>query len=310
MEKLPWHNDFPRTADEIAAIVAADLPAIAPVVAKTLGAGWDYTTFVVNDRWVFRFPKRHQTARALLREIDMLDGLARELDASRIAVPRYRHRVERSITYPTGYAGYALLPGRPLLGLDCEHGERIAREVGEFLGALHRVTPTEPKRVRDELPDWVPDFRRELDKTAAGMPPHLAEAGRALLATSPPAMSQAPRFTHADLGVEHILVDESTHRVTGIIDWGDAGWADPIGDFVGLWTWGGDRVAAAALDAARTEIGQASWTRLRYWGACYAMGTAYYGYNSGQVSLLETALSWLERMYRNRQLANPGNGDD
>jgi aminoglycoside 2''-phosphotransferase len=39
---------------------------------------------------------------------------------------------------------------------------------------------------------------------------------------------------HADLGMEHVLVDATTTAVTGVIDFGDACVGDPALDFAGM----------------------------------------------------------------------------
>src|SRR5581483_8890209 len=52
-----------------------------------LGAGVDSAAYLVNDAWVFRFPKRAEVARALRREIALLPKLADQLP---VAIPRFR----------------------------------------------------------------------------------------------------------------------------------------------------------------------------------------------------------------------------
>lgn len=52
-----------------------------------------------------------------------------------------------------------------------------------------------------------------------------ADAGEpveAFLYASPPGGGYALVFSHNGLGIEHVLVDPVTWRVTGVIDWGDA----------------------------------------------------------------------------------------
>jgi aminoglycoside phosphotransferase (APT) family kinase protein len=45
----------------------------------------------------------------------------------------------------------------------------------------------------------------------------------------PRARTQRP-FCHNDLGIEHVLVDPTTLKITAIIDWTDAAVADPAYD--------------------------------------------------------------------------------
>ncbi len=309
MDKLPWHNNFPRNAAEIARIVAADLPQLVPVSAAPLGEGWDYSTFLVNEHWVFRFPKRNQSARALKREMATLESIA-DLAAT-LPIPRYEYRVDRSSAFPTAYGGYAYIAGTPLLDAEGVDARLIGKELGPFLARLH-ATPTVSQRnarVRDDLIDWIPDFQRELTEAAPGMPPHIHAACAALLERPPPAFDGETAFTHADLGAEHILIGDGGTRISGVIDWGDAGMGDPLADYVGLWAWGGDRAAEACFDASGLTLTPARWARLRFWGVCYAIGSTYYGYKGGQATLHHAALSWLQRMYANGQLEDSSNQD-
>ncbi len=72
-----------------------------------LGAGLDSDAYLVNDEWVFRFPKREAVARALNREVALLSKLAGRLP---VATPRFAH-----IGHQTGsgllFAGYRLIRG-------------------------------------------------------------------------------------------------------------------------------------------------------------------------------------------------------
>jgi aminoglycoside phosphotransferase (APT) family kinase protein len=306
----PWHNRFPLTAEEAARVVATDVPELAPCTAEHLGEGWDYATFRVDHEWVFRFPKRRQAGRALLREVRTL----RELRATAelpLAVPAYRWVIETSRAFPAPYAGYAFLPGLPLLSLDAGavDVEAVGRTLGAFLGRLHASAPSaRPRIAPDDFAAYFADFRADFAAVEDALPAALAGACRVLLANAPMRWRGPAVFVHGDLGAEHVLC-EPNGRPTAVIDWGDAGWGNPLGDFVGLWAWGGDAAAGAALAAAGRTLYAGEWQRLRLWGACYALGTFRYGYKDGQEALTRPALEWLARMERTGQLHDPGRCD-
>jgi aminoglycoside phosphotransferase (APT) family kinase protein len=306
----PWHNRFPQTADEVARVVASDIPALAGCRAVPLGEGWDYCAFLVDDTWVFRFPKRRQAGRALLREAQTLERL-RAVASLPVAVPEYRFVVESSGSFPTAYAGYACLAGEPihaLRTLDLDTAA-LARALGAFLGTVHRATPIpRPRGVCDDFVGTLSEFRRVLNEAAAGLPPRFVAAARRLLDAAPPRWNGEAVFVHGDLGAEHILVD-GQGRLAAVIDWGDAGWGDPLGDFVGLWAWAGDAATRLALDAAAQPMSEETWRRLRTWGTCYAIGTFHYGYKAGREAYARAGLEWLTRLHRAGQLDDPGASD-
>jgi len=311
-QRLPWHNDFPLTPDQVAAILAADIPQMHGAHVVALGDGWDYSTFLANDEWVFRFPKRRQCVRALAAEKTILDALAVALQADEIAIPRYHYHVLRPAAFALSYAGYPLLRGDPLSNHGASSIDRIGLggQLGRFLLRLQRAAPSPAPRVyHDELPSHILDFRQELDEVATVLPARLVAACRKLLGNAPPPFTGTPSFQHGDLGAEHILVDPAQGRIVGIIDWGDASWGNPVRDVVGLWAWGGDAAVAAAQSTWPYALTSEDWSRLRFWGASYAIGSAYFGYKDGRDALYATALGWLERMYSAGQLSNPGTPD-
>jgi aminoglycoside phosphotransferase (APT) family kinase protein len=306
----PWHNRFPLTATEAARIVGHDVPDLAPCRAEALGEGWDYATFRVDHDWVFRFPKRHQAGRALLREVATLRRLRATIELP-LATPDYRWLIEKSRGFPTPYAGYGFLPGLPLLevGVDGADVTAVGAMVGDCLARIHASAPgAPPHAVADDFAAYFDAFRADLDAVEEALPKALADACRRLLATPPAPWRGPPTFVHGDLGAEHVLCD-ARGRPTAIIDWGDAGWGNPLGDFVGIWAWGGDAAVRAACASADRVLDDAEWRRLRTWGACYAIGTFHYGYKTGETVLTRAALEWLARMERFGQLRDPGHRD-
>jgi len=312
MAKLPWHNDHPLDPAKVARILADDLDGFADSRVAALGEGWDFATYLVDDDWVFRFPKRRQAARQLEREHKLLDALAESLERQPIAIPRYRFHVRDSRLAPLPYVGYAMLRGAPLLECDAQSIDcaDIGSQLGGFLKRLHAAAPSRQPRVfRDHFPANLIEFRRELHESAAALPAAIASACATLLARSPPLDEGPPQFQHGDLGAEHILIDPAHGRITAIIDWGDAGWGNSVADFIGLWAWGGDRAVHAALPPWGRTLSDDDWVRLRMWGTAYAIGSAYYGYKDRRDPLHATALRWLARIHAAGQLADPGTPD-
>ena len=55
---------------------------------RPLGQGWDMTVWLVDDHWVFRFPRRETVIRGLFAEISQLPRLASLLPLP-IPIPTY-----------------------------------------------------------------------------------------------------------------------------------------------------------------------------------------------------------------------------
>jgi hypothetical protein len=62
------------TVDEALArrLIRAQFPDLELRSACLLGQGWDMTVWLVDERWVFRFPRRQAVIRGLINEITYL----------------------------------------------------------------------------------------------------------------------------------------------------------------------------------------------------------------------------------------------
>ena len=65
----------------------------------------------------------------------------------------------------------------------------------------------------------------------------------------PEEYSGPAKLIHNDLGTEHILLDQTSGKITGIIDWGDVALGDPAFDFSGLCVFAGDDFLQQGLES-------------------------------------------------------------
>lgn len=196
-----------------------------PHTLRLLGEGEDFWALIANERRVYRFPK-HDAAQARLEsEIAVLPRLRHlpcpvpEIDE--VGRPDGRDDLERP------FVSYPWLHGEPASPATVPNPDALLDQLATFLESLH-ATPAEAPFTEavgapnDPLPEKVahPVGTRAL----SFIRDHLVEVPLA--------------FCHEDLGCPHILVEPDTSRITGIIDWGDACFMDPAGDWIGvLVTW-------------------------------------------------------------------------
>jgi aminoglycoside phosphotransferase (APT) family kinase protein len=57
-------------------LIGAQFPDLEVRSLSLLGQGWDMTVWLVDDRWVFRFPRRERVIPGLINEIAHLPRLA------------------------------------------------------------------------------------------------------------------------------------------------------------------------------------------------------------------------------------------
>jgi aminoglycoside phosphotransferase (APT) family kinase protein len=220
-------------------LIGAQFPELELASVRPLGQGWDMTVWLVDEQWVFRFPRRAAVIPGLLGEISHLPRLAALLPL-RIPVPTYLG--EPSSDYRWPFYGTAFIPGRELAeaGLDDNGRAALARPLGEFLRTLHSARldaelPLDPFR-RADMNLRVPKTRErlaELEKLDLWSAPRAAhEVIDAAADLGPPELTT---LVHGDLHLRHLLVDQGGSPAA-VIDWIDLSHNDPGVDFVLYWS--------------------------------------------------------------------------
>jgi aminoglycoside phosphotransferase (APT) family kinase protein len=145
----PWDADHELTSPDAARLIEQQFPELAPARLELLGVGWDNVAYQVNDRYVFRFPRRQIAAALIEREIRVLPLLAPHLPLA-VPVPSFTGKPQSGYPYP--FAGYPLLPGIPATQLDWSEEGRAccAASLGRFLASLHCIP------VDDDTRAWAP----------------------------------------------------------------------------------------------------------------------------------------------------------
>ena len=194
----------------IAAVLERD-----PRTAVAIDEGYDFHVVVVDDEWVFRFPRRAGVEAALEAEIELLPRITPALP---VAVPSFEH-----ISRAPLFVGYRLIRGRPLVDQDADG-------VRAFIEALHAL---DPAGLPVERPTWVEAYEEQCAEFERLVFPLLGsdERRRAklLFEDVETLVDFEPALLHADLGPEHLLVRDG--RLVGVIDWGDARVGDPALDY-------------------------------------------------------------------------------
>lgn len=237
------HDRSPiRDARAVAALIHQhfpELPAAQLRLQPHPGWGGDYDAWLVDERWLFRFPRSTTIARALAVEVCLLPKLAPRLP---LPIPAFRWIARRADGSPR-FVGYALIVGRPLryddlAALSSPALERVATQLGVFLSALH-ATPVELAvrcGVAPPTADPAGDWHRYRERLEAQVVPLLDESERTWVRRLCDDGEQndgawSPALHHGDLSTYHLLYDASRQALSGVIDFGDVGIGDPVGDF-------------------------------------------------------------------------------
>ena len=178
---------------------------------------YDFEVAIVDDEWVFRFPRRPGVEEALARDRVATDGRARGGGGGAVVRARLARSALRRL--PPGSRRAARRRGRrwcPSVprGAPCRRRHRAS-------GRAPRVGRRVPRAMRGVRTARIP----LLDEGRRAQARRLFHEAESLV-------DFAPALLHADLGPDHLLVRDG--RLAGVIDWGDARVGDPALDYAFL----------------------------------------------------------------------------
>lgn len=256
-EKKPQNTSSALERDYYAGItlekarleIARNFPAFADATIerpKRTG-GFNNDVFIVNGEYLFRFPKDAKATRHLNREIVLLPLLRNNL---RVAIPAFTFigTIESDPARP--FVGYRLLSGIPLDEWEAPKRDpvtrlEIASQIGSVLAELHSINPDfipkelraktnrEPQQMIFEFLDCGKTSAFQIIRDALGEEAQslIDKIEILLLGYINSEKKFAPSTVHGDFALEHILVDQKSKKITGVIDWSTLGAGDSAEDF-------------------------------------------------------------------------------
>jgi aminoglycoside phosphotransferase (APT) family kinase protein len=284
-------------------LIRARLPELDAAPIEPLGEGWDSTVWLVDSRWVFRFPRREVVVPGFLRETEVLPVLAPGLP---LPIPVAAFRGEPGPEFPWPWSGSPYLPGREAADAAPSDADRVGHgaALGRFLRALHDVDPgtvtaggaalpVDPVR-RADMPHRVADARRRCGiLQGAGLwtsPPGLAALLDRAERLDPPT---ALAVVHGDLHVRHLLIGAGGEP-SGVIDWIDVCRAHPAIDLPLYWGYL-PPAGRSAFHDAYGPVDDDALIRARVLAVSLWAALAEYAHDVGMPALLSEVLAGLDR---------------
>jgi aminoglycoside phosphotransferase (APT) family kinase protein len=144
---------------------------------------------------------------------------------------------------PFTFTVYRRAPGQDLASIDPDDSRlpHVYQMVGEQLKVVHHSVKSIP-----DPRNWldIPELPTPAARLAQAQEAHRIDAMNARwltkwinhLVKAPPHQG-APIFLHNDLHAGNTMVEPHSLNLTGLIDWGDAGWGDPAIDFQRFPAW-------------------------------------------------------------------------
>jgi aminoglycoside phosphotransferase (APT) family kinase protein len=232
----PWSPEIAITPQEARGIIETQFPQLIPVSITELGKGFDNTVFSVNDKYVFRFPRREIAVQLLTVENQLLPLLVNQLN---IAIPEPIFFGQATKEYKWPFTGYKHVQGHSPGVLSDEIRNLSAVPLAIFLKNLHQFSTEQAEKLgvpHDRFERMNIGKRKEIllsnIKKAADL--QLIEEDRAALewlSTMKETQLDPPiTLVHGDCHIRNILVSQDG-VISGIIDWGDMHLGNPAIDF-------------------------------------------------------------------------------
>jgi len=291
----PWKAELVVERDLARDLIEAQFPELAPAEVEPFGIGWDNTAYMVNDEWVFRFPRRTIAVPWIEQESRVLPRIHERLPLP-IPVPAKIGVPEQRYAWP--FAGYRVLPGVTACCANLTTAERVrmAAPLGGFLRALHAIPGSEataygagPDTIgRMDVPHRITRSIEAIGKaTSQGLIPDPApylDVIERVQATRPPT---ARCLTHGDLYARHLVIGED-RALRGVIDWGDLHVGEPAADLMIAFSLLPPQ-ARGTFREAYGEIGEDTWLRARFRAVYHTAYVISYAHEIAEEDLLREA---------------------
>ena len=305
-----WTAERNVTPPLAAELIREQFPELPAQQVTLLETGWDNTAYVVDGRWLFRFPRRRIALPGVRREIAVLPLLAAVLP---LPIPEPRFAGQPSARYPWPFSGARLLPGTEFAeaALPDDRHLSAAAAVGEFLGVLH-----DPRLVALVEDDGLPvdPMRRASPAVRAVRAREVAgrlarqgiwspgDAVTELLGRAERAPGDADAgpaggpfvVCHGDLHLRHLLVD-GDGSAAGVIDWGDLCLADPAVDLMIAYLAFSGEARAALLAAYGRPVGAERELAARTCAISVGVALLEYAAGEGRTALMRATIAGLSR---------------
>lgn len=265
-----------------------------------IGEGQENVAYEVNGELIVRFRKEpHAATRAslVIRESRLLAGVS---NICPVPAPKPEFILENQ-----GCLVYSKIPGESLVDVTrTPAGDRVvAAQLGEVLSALHGVPVEQMSHLveidHEPLEVWLRDVAQISDQVRSAIPSLYREAVESFVTAPTPQSDCQLVFSHNDLGIEHILVDPVTWKISGIIDWGDAAICDPAYDFGLILRDLGPACLDEALGRYSSAINNVGSVRDRaiFYGRCSSIEDLAYGIGSGKCFYVDNSMRALEWLF-------------
>jgi len=224
--------------ENIKQIIKHEFPLFDISMIKKIGEGDNNNAFLINQNYIFRFPKRKEVKQNLKKEIAVLPRIRHQF---KLELPKFDF-----VSKDINFVGYKIINGKFLTfkiynSLPTEFQLQIQKSLSEFLSQLHSINlamvkdcELETMNLKEEYSDNFENVQKLIFPNITRKNSELIEQLFAAYLNNHKNFEYKPTLIHNDFSTDHILIDISSKKITGIIDFGDIAIGDPDYDFMYL----------------------------------------------------------------------------
>ena len=302
-----WHADIAITEELVGNCLQEQFPDLMPIKKIQYDSeGWDNKVYLINDKIIFRFPRRKIAVELIEQENKVLTKLPK-FHSVHIPLPNYIG--QPSARYPYPFHGYELIKGKPAYQAQLSEAERIAslNVMANFLKQLHSIKEqqaiafgaqkqpfdrtivtkavnTLSERVNKIIERKICDINFDLFQQ---------EINTALQLQLP---FDDMCLVHGDIDSRHMIFNAG--QLVGIIDWGDMGINNKAADLEIIWDFYPSSCHKEFFKIYG-EVDSITWQYARFLGLYSAFTHILYGADIGDDLLAAEAVGAVKRINKN-----------
>jgi aminoglycoside 2''-phosphotransferase len=217
-----------------------EFPELKWKVAEHNVKGWNHYIIILDNKYIFRFPRTDEYTKELKNEILLLEYLNNKVG---INIPRYIY-----IAKDKSFAGYLSVSGEQLKKkvfkkLSNKTKSLIAKQLADFLSSLHKTSNKITKQYKVKDINSKTLYKKLVSNINKYIISRISKKDQIIINDYLKEFKKYLVFpnkvlTHNDLYSSHILLNKNKKSISGIIDFSDRRVDDPARDFTELWDYG------------------------------------------------------------------------
>jgi aminoglycoside 2''-phosphotransferase len=252
---------------------------------------------ILNNEWIFRFPRYEETIQTLEVENAILEAIREYVT---LTIPNPVMHSQGTHVVGEVFSGYRMIAGAPLyrnayINIPDESlKDKIAAQLAGFLTELHAVPrSTLPERLPQG--DCLEEWRKMYTDVQQLLFPYMRQDARLQVMNHFESYLEEHALhdfdacmRHGDFGPTNILYDSAQELVMGVIDFSSAAWGDPAADIASVSTYGEDFYERLKAHYPVTEAMEA---RVRFYRGTFALQDALHGIKNDDKEAFKSGIS-------------------